>query len=53
MLTAIGRSAKDYVVLSTDDKPVGATNGSFLIEMDTKKIYVYDEENEQWREITD
>jgi hypothetical protein len=53
MLSIIGRSEKDYVCLSTDEKPVGATNGSFCIEMDTKKIYVYDKDNEQWREISD
>ena len=52
MLSAIGRSAKDYVCLSTDEKPDGVANGAFLIEMDTKKIYVYDEDNAQWREIS-
>lgn len=35
--------------LSTDTKPVGMTNGSTLMEMDTGKVYMYDEENEQWR----
>ena len=43
--------------LSTDDpkptevngKPVD--NGATFIEMDTGKIYLYDQENEQWKEI--
>ena len=42
--------------LSTDEKPTiikGATidNGSVFIEIDTGKIYMYDLENEQWKEI--
>lgn len=38
--------------LSTDEKPTtGIENGSMFIEMDTGKIYLYDLENEQWREI--
>ena len=52
MLSIIGRSEKDYVCLSTDNKPTKATNGSMLIEMDTKDIYVYDAANEQWRKLT-
>lgn len=40
------------VCLSTDDKPIGnVENGSKLIEMDTGKIYLYDAENERWREF--
>ena len=35
MLSVIGRSAKDYACLSTDTKPVGVSNGSMLVEMDT------------------
>ena len=38
--------------LSTDTKPTGMANGSSLTEMDTKKIYMYDEENEEWRALT-
>lgn len=42
--------------LSTDTKPTelnskAIENGSQFIEIDTGKIYVYDLENEQWREI--
>lgn len=31
------------------DKTIG--NGSTFIEMDTGKIYFYDLDNEQWREV--
>lgn len=38
--------------LSTDTKPTeGWANGSTLLEMDTKKVYVYDAENEVWRAL--
>ena len=37
------------VCLSTDDKPTDVANGSSLMEMDTGKVYMYDEEGEQWR----
>ena len=37
--------------LSTDAKPDHAANGTVLLEMDTAKIFVYDEENKLWREI--
>lgn len=37
--------------LSSDTKPTDATiiNGYRFIEMDTKRIYVYDEANSAWR----
>ena len=39
--------------LSEDEKPVGGkiANGSCLVEMDTGKIFFYDEEGEQWIEF--
>lgn len=42
--------------LSTDEKPTiikGATvdNGSSFIEIDTGKVFLYDLENEEWKEI--
>lgn len=41
-----------YVGLSTDNKPTeDIGNGSIFIEIDTKKIYFYDEENSTWREF--
>lgn len=38
--------------LSTDTKPSsGIANGSILLEMDTGKVYQFDEEHSQWREF--
>lgn len=42
--------------LSTDTKPTtfngkDIDNGSEFIEIDTGKIYLFDKENEQWKEI--
>ena len=42
--------------LSTDEKPTTLDekkidNGSIFIEIDTQKIYFYDLENEQWKEV--
>ena len=39
--------------LSTDTKPTtGWGNGSKLIEMDTGKIFIYDEAGKMWREFS-
>ena len=40
-----------YVCISTDTKPA-APNGSMLLEMDTQKVYVYDEDNTSWVEVS-
>lgn len=37
--------------LSTDTKPTIYANGSVLIEMDTGKIYMFNEEGLEWVEI--
>lgn len=42
--------------LSTDIKPdkIGdkyVNNGAIFVEIDTGKVYLYDAENKQWREI--
>lgn len=43
--------------LSTDEKPVTLNeedkiaNGSSLIEIDTGKLYLFDAENQEWKEI--
>ena len=39
------------VCLSTDTKPTDWANGATLLEMDTKKVFVFDAENEVWREL--
>ena len=36
--------------LSTDQKPTNVANGSKLMEMDTSKLYMFDEKNSTWRE---
>lgn len=38
--------------LSTDTKPTkDIPNGSSFLEMDTGNVYMWDEENEQWRQL--
>ena len=42
----------DVFCLSTDTKPTdGIGNGSVMIEMDTSKVYIFDEDNSQWLEL--
>ena len=46
-----GRQYLELAGLSTDSK--GTTlplNGSLFHELDTKKVYAYDQENEEWIE---
>lgn len=46
-------SQKQYIegsCLSSDSKPTDVANGSTLVEMDTSKVYFFDETNAQWRE---
>lgn len=41
----------EYIGLSTDEKPVeNVTNASAFYEMDTKKLYLFDAQNQQWLE---
>ena len=50
------KAPHEFFGLSTDEKPVGIvegikiTNGSMFMEMDTKKIYLFDEQNQTWCE---
>lgn len=52
-----GRIGLSLVALSTDSKPTTyvdgfkVTNGSELAEMDTGKVYLFDETNLKWREF--
>jgi hypothetical protein len=48
--TINGKEIADIVCLSTDVKPTGLANGSICLEMNTGKFYVYDEENNEWKE---
>ena len=46
---------KDDIVelrgLSTDEKPTNYGNGSIFLEIDTGKLYLFDAENQEWKEI--
>ena len=37
--------------LSTDEKPLDMPNASRFIEMDTGKIFLFDEENTVWHQF--
>lgn len=47
---ACGRQVYDHFGLSTDTKPTDVTNASTFYEMDTKKAYMFDEQNQKWLE---
>ena len=42
---------QEYIGLSTDTKPENIANGSIFLEIDTKKVFIFDEENLIWREF--
>lgn len=44
-----GKPPEGYC-LSTDTKPTDAPNASVLYEMDTKMLYMFDEQNGVWIE---
>lgn len=52
----VNRNVLSMVGLSDDEKPIKEiegmtiTNGSSLYCMDTKTIYIFDEENQKWHE---
>ena len=46
-----GNREVEYRGLSTDTKPTKAENGSVFSEIDTGKLFIYDKENEQWKEV--
>ena len=42
-----------YVCISTDTKPTtDVNNGSLMLEMDTGKVYVFDQDNTTWVEVS-
>lgn len=50
--TGGARYYREGECLSTDTKPTdGWANGSKLLEMDTGKVFMFDEANSQWREF--
>ena len=47
----VTQDGNTYYGLSTDSKPSGtALNGRAFVEMDTGKVYFYDEDGDTWRE---
>ena len=52
-MVTVSNLTNEYDGLSTDTKPTkGVRNGSVFVEIDTGKVYLFDEENEQWVEQT-
>ena len=52
MRTIFNNNGQTWIFqLSTDNKPDNAANGTGLVEMDTGKIFFYDEENKLWHEF--
>lgn len=55
--TQVSKSGHDFAYqeftgLSTDSKPTtGVFNGSTFFEMDTKKAFMFDATNMQWRQL--
>ena len=49
-ITSSYNETKEIYCLSTDTKPTGVPNGSICVEMDTGKLYLYDEDGTQWIE---
>lgn len=53
----INRVWMELYGLSTDEKPIEKFenvyigNSSTFYEMDTKKVYIYDEENHEWDDV--
>ena len=41
---------KEIYGLSTDTKPTDVPNGSLFVEMDTSKLYLFDEGSGTWQE---
>lgn len=55
MITNISYSTADcfpreFIGLSTDQKPTDVSNASTFYEMDTKKVFLFDEQNKVWLE---
>ena len=46
-----GMTPSEMYGLSTDTKPTDVNNASTFYEMDTKKIFIFDEENRVWHDV--
>ena len=52
MITTINEKTYEFRGLSTDEKPIERVgNGSIFIEIDTGKVFIFDEQNKTWREL--
>ncbi len=50
--TQNGKELVDLALKSTDAKPTtGVMNGSFAVEVNTGKLFVFDEDASKWTEI--
>lgn len=45
-----GVTPSEIYGLSTDTKPMDVNNASVFYEMDTGKLFLYDEQNQKWLE---
>lgn len=57
MITPINERCVELRGLSTDTKPLRKDrrvmgNGSIFIELDTAQLFMYDEENDRWLNLT-
>ena len=57
MVSYVNERTYEFRGLSTDTKPIKKTfpllgNGSTFMEMDTAQLWMYDEENDRWLNIT-
>ena len=51
VVDGIWRERIEYYGKSTDEKPIeGAQNADIFYEMDTQKVYLFDEEAQVWLE---
>lgn len=41
---------REGTCLSSDTKPTDWAGGSVLLEIDTSKVYIYDQQNSVWKE---
>lgn len=52
-----GKTILNFVGLSSDEKPIKTfdyeviRNGSVFLEIDTSEVFMYDEENNEWKKL--
>ena len=50
-MVTVDNGTTTYNGLSTDEKPINGRNGDAYIEIDTGKLFMYDAENAEWKEL--